>query len=374
LLFHQQGIDLLHPKLPVLGPPWEVPFELPIFQALGSLVMGLGAEPDLAMRSLGLLTFAAAAGLTWCLANRAGSTAGLIGLVAFLLSPLALLWSRSALIEYLATALSLGYLLLALRWIEGDGHRRTTWAGAVVVGALAMLVKVTTGVLFVIPIVMLGAKALRDHRRRATATRTTVAGLVALILIPTVAALLWTRHADAIKAASQFTSALTSSALTDWNFGTLAQKLDVRTWADYLSRTNAIAFGGMLAFWTPLVLAAGYRSSRWGLALSSVVVVWAAPVVFTNLYYVHDYYLVAVSPFIAVGFGVAAAWLRSRTFSLGRRRWSGNVVFAAATTAWLVCLLLQSPYWGLQFRESSDYEGALVAADAIRRESPPRKT
>ena len=24
-IYHEQGIDLFHPKLPVLGPPWEVP-------------------------------------------------------------------------------------------------------------------------------------------------------------------------------------------------------------------------------------------------------------------------------------------------------------------------------------------------------------
>ena len=32
-IFHEQGIDLLHPKLPVLGAPFEVPFEFPLFQA-----------------------------------------------------------------------------------------------------------------------------------------------------------------------------------------------------------------------------------------------------------------------------------------------------------------------------------------------------
>jgi hypothetical protein len=28
-IYHEQGIDLLHPKLPVLGEPYEVPFEFP---------------------------------------------------------------------------------------------------------------------------------------------------------------------------------------------------------------------------------------------------------------------------------------------------------------------------------------------------------
>ncbi len=41
-VFHEDGIDLLHPKLPVLGEPFEVPFEFPLFQAAASLVDGRG--------------------------------------------------------------------------------------------------------------------------------------------------------------------------------------------------------------------------------------------------------------------------------------------------------------------------------------------
>ena len=35
-IYHEEGIDLFDPKLPVLGPPWEVPFEFPLFQAAAS--------------------------------------------------------------------------------------------------------------------------------------------------------------------------------------------------------------------------------------------------------------------------------------------------------------------------------------------------
>ena len=41
-IFHEQGIDLLHPKLPILGAPWEVPFEFPLFQAVAAVVMDVG--------------------------------------------------------------------------------------------------------------------------------------------------------------------------------------------------------------------------------------------------------------------------------------------------------------------------------------------
>src|SRR5689334_10551441 len=32
------GISLLHPKLPLFGPPWECPFEYPVFQLVAAAV------------------------------------------------------------------------------------------------------------------------------------------------------------------------------------------------------------------------------------------------------------------------------------------------------------------------------------------------
>ena len=46
LIFYEKGIDLFRPQLPLFGVPFEFPIEFPIFQALASLVMGLGIAPD----------------------------------------------------------------------------------------------------------------------------------------------------------------------------------------------------------------------------------------------------------------------------------------------------------------------------------------
>src|SRR5688500_10269558 len=49
-IFHEDGIDLFHPRVPVLGEPFEIPFEFPLYQAIASLVMDLGVADDTAMR------------------------------------------------------------------------------------------------------------------------------------------------------------------------------------------------------------------------------------------------------------------------------------------------------------------------------------
>lgn len=369
LIFHERGIDLLHPKLPVLGTPWEVPLEFPLFQAVASLLMDAGFGPDVATRTTGLLMFMITGLLTWVLARRVGGRAvGLITLGTFLFSPLGLLWSRAALIEYLATALGLGYVLMSTHWAARDGSW-LRWSSMVALGALAMMVKVTTGALYLMPVVIMGGIALRAMRVRGALTmRVAFMGVLALAL-PLGAGLLWTRHADDVKAASEFAAQFTSANLTAWNFGTLAQKLDPFAWAAFLGRANVLEYGGLMLVWTPLTIVAAWRTARWGLAVSSVVAVWAGPIVFTNLYFVHDYYLAATSPFVAIGFGLGLAWLLGQEWSLGRRRVRGTHAAAACLAFWIAAVVWGSSYWAVQYRGTVDVEGALPAAAVIRREA-----
>ncbi len=77
-IFHEQGIDLIHPKMPVLGEPFEVPFEFPLFQAAASLVMDVGVRDDVAMRLTGLTCFLLTALLLYGLVRRVdGRVSGL---------------------------------------------------------------------------------------------------------------------------------------------------------------------------------------------------------------------------------------------------------------------------------------------------------
>ena len=59
LIYHQQGINLLFPQLPVLGKPWQVPFEFPLFQAMAAVLMNLGGAADWAMRVSSVICFVA---------------------------------------------------------------------------------------------------------------------------------------------------------------------------------------------------------------------------------------------------------------------------------------------------------------------------
>ena len=115
--FHEEGIDLLHPKLPVLRRAVRGAFEFPLFQAAAAVPMELGLEEDTSLRLTSLVSFLATALLLWGLVRYvAGAVAGVTAVVAFAFTPFALVWSRTSMIEYLATAGAVGFAFAVVLW------------------------------------------------------------------------------------------------------------------------------------------------------------------------------------------------------------------------------------------------------------------
>ena len=304
-VFHEKGIDLLHPQLPVFGPDSEVPFEFPLFQAVASVVMTLGLAPDTAVRSTSLLFFLVSGLLLYGLVRelfgrRAAGAAALV----FLFSPFAMVWSRAGMIEYLAVAGSLGYFWAGVRW-----RRLRQWpyaAAAIGSGLVAMLVKPTTGAFWIIPLLVYEAgPRVGGWREWLARRRDPVLG--AIVLVPLVAGLAWTRHADAIKAAAPATEWLTSRALEEWNFGTFEQRTTLWTWSTIGGRVQRLLVGVPLWLAAVAVALAFRGSPRKGTLLAVAASAFGTVFVFYNLYVVHDYYLAAVSAQLAILIGVVAA-------------------------------------------------------------------
>ena len=181
-IYHEQGIDLIHPKLPVLGEPFEVPFEFPLFQAAASVVMDAGVRDDVAMRTTGLLCFLLTALLLYGLVRRVdGRVSAVAALVAFVATPFALLWGRTSMIEYLATAGAVGFAWATIAWRE---ERRPAVGGlALAAGLVGMLVKPTTAVFWILPALAYqptsgrqGDSEARAHVARRTRARPTRCG------------------------------------------------------------------------------------------------------------------------------------------------------------------------------------------------------
>jgi hypothetical protein len=201
----------------------------------------------------------------------------------FVFAPLCLLWSRASTIETLAVASSLAAVLLALQWDRG-GPNSLLLASCLFAG-IAALVKLPTAAVWLAPAGLL----LSRHRPL---------GLVVPITAATIG-LLWTAFTDGIKGSIPATSSLTSAALHDWLFGTITQRLDPETW--FVVAIWATALFGLVILLRPAVV----RESRLGRWSAATMVL--GPVVFTNVYVIHDYYWMAVAPAAAILSGLVAA-------------------------------------------------------------------
>ncbi len=363
--FAEHGIDLLHPLLPVLGPPWEVPFEFPAFQAMASVPIHLGFSADTATRLTGLAWFAVSAVLLFGLMRYVASRAAAFGaLVAFALSPFALVWAGASLIEYLVVVSILGFLWAGIVWRDTGKF----WLAiiAVIAGSLAMAVKGTSVWAYLFPFVLYRSRnelpGIGDWLRARMSPR--VWGIAA---IPLVAGIVWTRHADAIKEASPATRWLTASQLTDWNFGTVQQRLEGMNWVFVGDRIESLLVGRYL--WAGLIVVAVIFAQRRGFWVGMALTVVLPVVVFFNLFVVHDYYLVALTPGIAVLLGLSTDLI----WRHGRKRVPAAVVIIGLVVTWLAPLYwTTNDYWRDAF--SPPKRGTEpVASRVIRRDVLPNE-
>jgi hypothetical protein len=359
--FHEHGIDLFHPKLPVFGIRSEVPFEFPLFQAAATVPMNLGLDADTSMRVTALACFLLTAVLLYGLIRRVGGRVAALGaLVAFLFSPFAVQWSHASLIEYLATAAAVGFVWAGIEWRE---RRRWLFLTlAIVVGAVAMSVKITTGFFWILPLVLYtgahevkGALPWLKERVRP--------GLIAAVMVPVAVGAWWNLHADAIKEAHLATRWLSRANAQAHDFGTLDQRTVLANWLKVFDRIDLLLVGrGLFIVLVVVALWWGRRQRFW---LGLVLVVVVAPAVFFNLYVVHDYYLVAVSPALAALVGLATSWLWSRRPS----QFSSAAYAVVLVVVWIFWVI--APAWSyIEWVYKPPFDDFVYAASELRHATP----
>jgi hypothetical protein len=364
LLFHEEGLSLLHPKLPVLGAPFEVPFEFPAFQALAGGVMWLGLPPDMSMRVTGLTCFLATALLLFGLVRRFGDLlAAFVSLAFFLFSPFDLLWGQASLMEFMATAAALGYLWAALECRERKGFGLAMIA--VFAGSVACLVKITTALVYLPPIITYVATTDPQGFRGAVRARLTPTFGI-LLALPLAVGLLWTRHADMIKEGSELTRWLTSDALRAWNFGTWGQREESWRWVELARRFARDHLG---IFLLPLFVAGLLQKRRRSLWLGMTGGAVAGVLVFFNLHVVHDYYQAALTPIVAAVAGVGASAL-FRLRRLAKYRRPAPVVVCIGLLM-AVGVALDHFYWEQSWRGVPSNDVRLATARRIDAHSRP---
>ncbi len=325
------GGPILRYETPVLGPPWSVPFEFPLYQVLVAGLAKLSSTPiDQTGRFISLLfyylSFFPLAAILSRLGLRHVQTVPTLAL--FAASPFYIFFSRWFLIESTALFFSLMYvdgMLRLARAPEGSKRIPLYIAEATLCGVLAGLVKVTTFA----PFFVLGALLVLSRFWKDREAGRLHIGLVATVgvlccALPVVLTAAWTKFADAVKGQNPMGAQLTSKALQAWSFGTLAQRLHPRDYFRFVFAIDNMV--GSVLFASLVLIAVPWLCLRSLPPVLACMALYAGTIeLFFNLHYVHQYYAYSNAIFIVAAVGLLLGALLGLP---GRRAWVGVALFA----------------------------------------------
>jgi hypothetical protein len=310
----ENNFSLAYPT-PVLGKPWSIPMEFPLYQwtvVITGKLTNWGLTK--AGRAVSIGCFYLCLPAIFLLLDRWRVAIGRRWLVlaVVLTCPFYIFYGRAFLIETMALMFSLWFWVAFERAVAG---RSAGWlALAIVAGTGAGLVKVTTFILYLLPA---GCWALaRLWTRRKDGWRIDLAWMAGAVALPFAATLWWLRFADDTKSLSPAGSFLVSANLRSFNLGTTADRFSLMMWAlkarivsEELSWLPVIGLCGILA-----VLAG---RPRWREITACVACFGAAFVFFPMLYAYHDYYYVANTVLLLMAMGLALVALAESRVSRG---------------------------------------------------------
>lgn len=306
--FIKDGYKLAY-ETPVVGYPWAIPFEFPLYQAICSFLKSHSSiSLDKAGRVVSLLFYALSLLMVFLISKRytKNKFESAFILVFILLHPIYIFWSRTFMIESTVLFFSLLYLYFALIAIEKPNNYIITLL-ACFSGTLAGLVKITTLIPIFIFLFLLVFRQwyVVDQKKidLKQIIKYSVYG-IALFLIPFFISKLWVDYADQLKELNTYAARFTvSKYLNEWNFGTLEQKISSDTWSNIFAQSQ-ISSNAFYVIILILAIVVYFLNLKYKIqVLVCLGLYLVAPLIFTNLHYVHDYYTYSNSLFLSVSIG-----------------------------------------------------------------------
>lgn len=305
--FVKEGFHPDYP-LPVFGAPWAIPFEFPLYQGIVAAVVRVSGLPlEQTGRAVSIVFFYLCVALVYRLLKQFGFKTDdrFLFLSLILACPLYLFWSRTFMIESFSLFLALLFFSLVVSLGQKPGSMRLL-ALASLVGCVAILVKLTTFVVFLFPAFVSFCYFYFKEKRNRILLKILVWVFIDCLLLfalPLFLASLWTRYTDAVKGANPLAShVVTSDALHFWLFGNWSERIDSNMWRWILGYIERGLLGSHWLWVGIIALLLIFRRHRW-MTILSLVSFFLGILIFTNLYFVHEYYLYANGLFLLIALG-----------------------------------------------------------------------
>ncbi|MBF0521022.1 MAG: hypothetical protein HQK92_15025 [Nitrospirae bacterium] len=317
--FVEEGVKFFEYETPLFGPPWRVPFEFPTFQVSATLLNRAGIKNiDVAGRITNIFYFYISALFLYLISTRffKEKQPPLFILFYYLFNPYSIFWSRTCMIDYCSVAFSTGYLFFLIRWLETrEKPLSTAFYLSIGFGILAYLTKITTVFVFIPLMAAVSVYQLWDRTDNRTALLSgeflgknikLIVLIVIVFVVPLILGYAWVLYTDYVKNSSPFTTWLSSKNLSNWNYGTLKQRLEGTNWLKIADHLHVLV-PSFLALFIPFGFWYTLRENKKtalffffsaGGALFEISS-------FFNLYVIHNYYLMAVSPVVSIVIGTS---------------------------------------------------------------------
>ncbi len=311
----EDNFSLAYPT-PVLGKPWSIPLEFPLYQwTVVGVSRATGLNLTKSGRAVSLACFYLMLPAIYLLLARWRVAPGhrWLVLAVVVTCPLYVFYSRAFLMETMALMFSVWFWVAYERAVAA---RSGGWlAVAIIAGSGAGLVKVTTFLIYLLPAAVWSVGRLWRNRT-AGRWRGDVAWMAAAVAVPCVATLWWLHTSDAVKALNPAARFLRSEAMAGFTIGAPGTRFSAELWAmkgriiaDKLTWLPLLAGAALLA-----VLGA---RARWRELLQCLGIFVAALLAFPILYAYHEYYYLANTVLLMVALGLVLVALAESA----RPRW-----------------------------------------------------
>lgn len=316
----KEGYTAFKYSIPILGPDWRIPYEFPVYQTIVYIFLKIMPfwSTETTARLVSIFIFYLSAWAYWKLCLHFFSVKSSLFICGFyLLNPFSIYWSRAVLIDYCSLLWAILYAYNLISWLKKN--KMKNWVFALVFGGAGYLTKATTMIPIVIflAVVILYLEIYENKIFNIKAIKTYIVSnsirllfLAGICVLPVVLGYEWIKYADIVKESNPYTAWLTSSMLKGFNYGLLEKKLNFNYWIPIIGRVlkfyyPSFSMGLIIVFWSNFGKGDKRTDKLRLYTLSSIIASIGTIFIIFNLYYVHDYYLIALSPFICFVGGIA---------------------------------------------------------------------
>lgn len=296
-------------ETPVVGAPWSIPFEFPIYQWLVATISK--ACDFVSLSQIGRLVATGFTVLTCIPVFRGLSKLGVstrasyLSLSLYLSSPIYLFWGSSFMIESAAlffTCSAIYYFIL----VVSESLCLKNSILLIIFASLALLQKITTSlpVFFLIYL----AAIIYLYKWRPSKERTYAFFISsACLFVAVLTAYCWVSYSDQIKLLNPIGSMLSSGSLSAWNYGDFAQRISKNLIIDVIYmrglRENSFLLIGSL-----IIISSIFFNKKNSLKILTIIclLLYISPFfIFTNLHVVHNYYQTANTIYLCIALAIS---------------------------------------------------------------------